>query len=611
MSKIFNKDNIKSEHNKEITISVNEIDKNNIDKNETYLKKFIKQSKRGITPNEKSTNIEATTTERKPIEVVKETDNNESNNTSVDIKTDYADEKINIKNTYSFNIHNITLNYLFNSGVTNSNSKEVFHEKNSKDITPREEEKEQKKSEKNNNKEDKKSFISFEDKISKKSNNITTPIKIQNNIETPIKIENDIINENEKNDYITNSNYDDFSFNYNFFSGYKAIYFKEIMLFKNIEFERDYELNIKKNDIFHTIIRYKNKECILLLRNEFLYILEKKTLKEKDLNEHINNDSNPDLSLINHLQKDEDVKEKDKNILKKKYEISHPLVCLNFNLLSCKLLLNKKSINNKDNKFEMKILILGTSTKYSIFFQNFDIYKKFIYLIGSKIKTSDGYKTNKIGLSLRTKDFYKDTYISTSYFESIAKTGDLLLFRTLDCLSDCQRFFTRDQYDHIALIIKRNGVIELLETTSNENCNLLEWRSFKYRLYNLVFKKIALRKLNIDEEDLNKKREIEENIEIKTNEFIDKVIKKKYIMSILKMIFDGKPKEYEITGDWEQAEGYCCSALTAAYYIYNGVMQLQKSVHCVRPGDFEQDRNRIIILPGYSFGTEKIIEFST
>ena len=182
MSKIFNKDNIKSEHNKEITISVNEIDKNNIDKNETYLKKFIKQSKRGITPNEKSTNIEATTTERKPIEVVKETDNNESNNTSVDIKTDYADEKINIKNTYSFNIHNITLNYLFNSGVTNSNSKEVFHEKNSKDITPREEEKEQKKSEKNNNKEDKKSFISFEDKISKKSNNITTPIKIENNI---------------------------------------------------------------------------------------------------------------------------------------------------------------------------------------------------------------------------------------------------------------------------------------------------------------------------------------------------------------------------------------------------------------------------------------------
>ena len=39
-------------------------------------------------------------------------------------------------------------------------------------------------------------------------------------------------------------------------------------------------------------------------------------------------------------------------------------------------------------------------------------------------------------------------------------------------------------------------------------------------------------------------------------------------------------------------------------------MKLEKSVHCVRPGDFEQDKNRLTILPGYSFGPEKIIEFS-
>ena len=82
-------------------------------------------------------------------------------------------------------------------------------------------------------------------------------------------------------------------------------------------------------------------------------------------------------------------------------------------------------------------------------------------------------------------------------------------------------------------------------------------------------------------------------------------------MSILKMIIDKEPKDYEISGEWDKAKGFCCSALTAAYYIYNGVMKLEKSVHCVRPGDFEQDRNRIVILPGFSFGPEKIIEFST
>ena len=32
-------------------------------------------------------------------------------------------------------------------------------------------------------------------------------------------------------------------------------------------------------------------------------------------------------------------------------------------------------------------------------------------------------------------------------FESQAKTGDLLLFRTIDKCSDCQRFFTCDNYD--------------------------------------------------------------------------------------------------------------------------------------------------------------------
>ena len=82
-------------------------------------------------------------------------------------------------------------------------------------------------------------------------------------------------------------------------------------------------------------------------------------------------------------------------------------------------------------------------------------------------------------------------------------------------------------------------------------------------------------------------------------------------MSILKMIIDRKPKEYEISGEWEKAKGYCCSALTAAYYIYIGVMKLEKSVHCIKPGDFEQDRNRVTFLPGFSLGPEIIIEFST
>lgn len=61
----------------------------------------------------------------------------------------------------------------------------------------------------------------------------------------------------------------------------KRIYFKEMMLYKDREFQNSYELN-EYNEIFQTNIIYKDKDCILLLNREFLYILENKSkLNEK------------------------------------------------------------------------------------------------------------------------------------------------------------------------------------------------------------------------------------------------------------------------------------------------------------------------------------------
>ena len=256
-------------------------------------------------------------------------------------------------------------------------------------------------------------------------------------------------------------------------------------------------------------------------------------------------------------------------------------------------------------------MILGTNRKIIFYIKNYEIYKKFSYIIGQKIYNSEGYKMNKMGLCLRNNFFYKDIYITVSEFESIAKTGDMLLFITMDCFSDLQKCFTRDQYDHIALIIINEGELEILEATVNEKCNLLKWRRFKSNLYNLMFKKIALRRLNIEEKDPKKYLEIRESIEEKSKTFIQKILKKEYEMSLLKMAFSAKPQEYEIKGEWEKGKGYCCSALNAAFYIYNGIMKLEKSVHSIRPGDFEQDKNRLTLMPGFSFGPEKIIEFST
>ena len=528
--------------------------------------------------NENSIPIEPTTSERKGLNILiknsYDNDDNDNNDASMDIKTSYAEENINIKKKYSFNCHS---NFI-NGGL--SNSKEV--QKTEKDRNS------------NNNDKDK-----TPNGLNKEYKNIDI-----NGITPLMEVERE-----EDNPIFNTINYDEDYANSS--SDKNSISFKDIITLKDLEFKKKYR-ELHKNEIFRAKVIYQSKECIFLLIKEFLYILEfKPKLKEEE--KEVNRMLNPDLSLINQLRKEEFLNHINKNILKHDYDLSCPLVCLNLNLLTCKMLLdnNTKNKRTKNKQYEIQILILGTSTKFSFFFQNSEIYQKAIYILGPKIVYSQGNDLNKLGLSLREKDFYRDTYISNEEFEAITKTGDLLLFRTMDCISDCQRVFTRDKYDHIVLIIKRQGVIELLEATSNDNISLLDWKQFKYRFYNLVFKKIVLRRLNIEEDDPVKLKKTEEGIAKKTNEFIDKILKKKYIMSVLKMAFDRKPKEYEIKGEWEKGKGYCCSALTGAFYIYNGIMKLEKSVHCIRPGDFEQDRNKITFLPGFSLGPEKIIEFSS
>ena len=71
-----------------------------------------------------------------------------------------------------------------------------------------------------------------------------------------------------------------------------------------------------------------------------------------------------------------------------------------------------------------------------------------------------------------------------------------------------------------------------------------------------------------------------------------------------------KPKEYELNNDWNKAEGFSCSSLIAAYYIKLGIIKLDKTIHSILPGDFEENKY-LNFLPGFSLGPEKIIEFSS
>jgi len=277
-------------------------------------------------------------------------------------------------------------------------------------------------------------------------------------------------------------------------------------------------------------------------------------------------------------------------------------LCLNFNLLSCILLKNKNNIR------EFQIMVLGSKNSYSFIVEEKETFRKLIFTIRYLINQADS-KLNKLGLSLRTNLFYKDTYLSVSEFEKICKTGDLLLFRTDDICATCQRMYTLDKYDHIAVIVK-DLKFSIFESTSYGKCSLLLWKDFCRWSFNLAYFKIAYRKLNYENKEKNKEIENKNNFEKKFFEFLDKLKGKDYYLSIPKFLCCKKPDSYEKEKKWEETKGFCCSALVAAMYLTIGIMKLEKSVHSTKPGDFEQDRNCIRFNEGYSLGPEKIIEFS-
>ena len=344
----------------------------------------------------------------------------------------------------------------------------------------------------------------------------------------------------------------------------------------------------------------KYKECRLLIKENYLYILNNYNGKRDKIS---NKCINPENSLLLQLEKDNNINEQDKKYIKYDYELSQPLLCFNFNLLSCILLINRKDLN------EFSILILGTNKKFSFIITDKHKKEKFCYLIGNLIYNSDAYIYNKLELVLNNKYFYLNTFITPEDFENMAKTGDILLFKTKHILSDFQRFFTRDNYDHIAFIQNNCNFITIFDASKNGACKAHYWGSFKASLNNLAFDKICYRRLNIEEKNYEKNIEIQENIENITEKFMAEVMNKKYYLSICNILFKGKPKKYEIDGEWEKADGYSCSSLVAALYIKLGVVKLENSVHCIKPGDFEQNK-KLNFLPGYSLGPEKIIEFS-
>ena len=436
-------------------------------------------------------------------------------------------------------------------------------------------------------------YLELLEEIDAENNSENNDIVINNNSEE-VKLDNHFMNSNfditNKDIKINMENKsDDISFINDNKNEKKNNLFSIKRLLKEkreLKFDKDFDINF---DIFLTEVYFKYGEytininkynkCFLLLRKSNLYVFNQNSFNCDNIKTNLN---------INKL-----------------LNISFPLLCLNFNLLSCILLINK----NKNTK-EFQIKILGTNTFFSFIMEDEKLFNKYIFIINSKINISDGHKQNKLGLSLRNNIFYKEIYITLTEFETSVKTGDILLFRTMDTMANLQRMYTCDNYDHVGIILKENNGIKIFESTSIGKCSPLSWNFFKILFFNLVYKKISLRKLNYENKDKKLEVETKKNIEEKCKNFLKEIKGKNYYLSILKFLCCQKPENYEYEKKFEKSEGFCCSALVAALYIKIGIAKLQKSVHSIKPGDFEQRKNKIYFEQGYSLGPEQIIDFT-
>lgn len=128
--------------------------------------------------------------------------------------------------------------------------------------------------------------------------------------------------------------------------------------------------------------------------------------------------------------------------------------------------------------------------------------------------------------------------------------------------------------------------------------------------WNLLYERISLRKLIIK----NKENEddVIEEIEFKIVDFIKRIEKKPYRLSINKILCVGNPKQYEKNNEWEKCKGFYCSQLVAAAYMYCGIMEIKYGAGKYKPGHFSLNKTNeyLSLKDNFELGSEFIIEFS-
>ena len=321
------------------------------------------------------------------------------------------------------------------------------------------------------------------------------------------------------------------------------------------------------------------------------------------------------------------------------------LLFLNFNLITCKLVIHKE-------KQKFRILILGKDNnktiyqyrtiKFKLTNVNRALFDRVCTNINNSIISSKGYKENIINVSLN-KCFCKDYYISCKDFYKLANTGDLVLFKNFSFYSKCQRSITKGEYDHIGLLIKYCNELFLYEITGKDGVILRKWYEFIYYYWFLLCEKMTFRRLNVTQDAMTKfisnnhnefchchsyreshyvskfsdsnvnitnKYDLEKEfyylLSMKIDLFLQKVKGSKYYFSLWKYLCKEKYKNKKT--DNFKSKGYFCSELIAAVYNFCEILDDKINITNYLPSSFAQNGDASFN-KGFSLGPEYIIIF--
>lgn len=314
-----------------------------------------------------------------------------------------------------------------------------------------------------------------------------------------------------------------------------------------------------------------------------------------------------------------------------KEENNFPIFFIDFNLVTCQLIIHKI-------KQKFKLIVLGANFQEKdynndkdfirqsriVTFKMPEVSQKTFRLvcesINKSIILSNGYRNNIFSINIR-KNFCKEYFINYKDFSSKANTGDILLFRGHANDSKLQRAFTNADYDHVAILYRKNNILYVYESTGKEGVKLRPWQEFINYLWYLLYEKMAFRSLNITEERM-KKYIYEENNNNKIN---SKIIKEKFYLCLNKKVNDfiehteDRKYSFSKTGyictssmknNTINRKGYSCSELIAACYFYSGIISDKLEASNYLPGNFSR-KGKIAFKSGFYSGEEYIIDFSS